>query len=61
MGFCNGWGWHVFSYDTGTGEGLKAALICKKHKYAKKPLSDERLFDAVNILIEMQNDTGGYA
>ena len=59
-------GWPFSTRDIGwvvadcTGEGLKAALICKKHKYAKTPLSDERLFDAINILIEMQNDTGGY-
>eukprot|EP00051_Salpingoeca_urceolata_P031664 m.12497 g.12497 ORF g.12497 m.12497 type:complete len:725 (+) comp4271_c0_seq2:368-2542(+) len=44
-----------------TGEGLKAALICKSHGYTDTPLSDERLFDAVNILLLMQNATGGYA
>lgn len=41
--------------------GLKAAIICKKHNYTTNPLSDERIFDAVNILLLMQNATGGYA
>ncbi len=41
--------------------GLKAALLCKKHGYAAAPLSDDRLYDAVNILLLMQNATGGYA
>eukprot|EP00040_Diaphanoeca_grandis_P034707 m.216523 g.216523 ORF g.216523 m.216523 type:complete len:721 (-) comp33210_c0_seq1:416-2578(-) len=60
-------GWPFSTRDIGwvvadcTGEGLKAALICKKHKFTKTPLSDERLFDAINILLLMQNDTGGYA
>eukprot|EP00121_Abeoforma_whisleri_P003196 Awhi_evm1s2869 len=51
-------GWVVA--DT-TGEGLKASLICKKYNYCEKPLSDERLYDAANILLSMQNATGGYA
>jgi lanosterol synthase len=42
-----------------TGEGLKAALICKQHSYTKTPLSDERLYDAVDIMLRMQNTTGG--
>eukprot|EP00053_Salpingoeca_punica_P023596 m.10868 g.10868 ORF g.10868 m.10868 type:complete len:730 (-) comp5338_c1_seq1:40-2229(-) len=60
-------GWPFSTRDMGwlvadcTGEGLKGALICKKHNYTATPLSDERLFDAVNILLLMQNDTGGYA
>ena len=41
--------------------GLKGALICKLNGYTNTPLSDERLFDAVNILLLMQNNTGGYA
>ena len=51
-------GWPFSTRDIGwvvadcTGEGLKAALICKKHGYAKHPLSDDRLFDAVNILLK---------
>ncbi|EGD81137.1 cycloartenol synthase [Salpingoeca rosetta] len=44
-----------------TGEGLKGALICKRNNYTPTPLSDSRLFDAVEILLKMQNSTGGYA
>lgn len=39
--------------------GLKGALICKHNHYTNQPLSDERLFNAVNILLLMQNSTGG--
>jgi squalene cyclase len=58
-------GWPFSTRDIGwvvadcTGEGLKAALICRKHGYTATPLSERRLFDAVNILLLMQNDTGG--
>lgn len=38
-----------------TRTGLKGALICKHNKFTKTPLSDERLFDAVNVLLKMQN------
>eukprot|EP00039_Didymoeca_costata_P000295 m.45021 g.45021 ORF g.45021 m.45021 type:complete len:725 (+) comp10173_c0_seq4:117-2291(+) len=60
-------GWPFSTRDMGwivadcTGEGLKAALICKKFKYTATALSDERMYDAVNILLSMQNSTGGYA
>ena len=60
-------GWPFSTRDIGwivadcTGEGLKAALICKKHGYAATPLSDARLFDACNMLLMMQNTTGGWA
>ena len=39
--------------------GLKAALLCKKHQYTTKPLDDSRIFDAVNMLLKMQNSSGG--
>lgn len=64
---CTKGGWPFSTRDMGwivadcTGEGLKAALLCKKHGYAAAPLSDDRLYDAVNILLLMQNATGGYA
>eukprot|EP00055_Hartaetosiga_balthica_P006445 m.20203 g.20203 ORF g.20203 m.20203 type:complete len:722 (-) comp5225_c0_seq1:126-2291(-) len=60
-------GWPFSTHEMGwvvadcTGEGLKGALICKKNKFTDAPLSDERLFDAVNVLLAMQNSTGGYA
>eukprot|EP00043_Microstomoeca_roanoka_P008241 m.79510 g.79510 ORF g.79510 m.79510 type:complete len:723 (-) comp14159_c0_seq1:213-2381(-) len=44
-----------------TGEGLKGALICKRNGFTPTPLSDERLFAAVDMLLKMQNSTGGYA
>lgn len=59
-------GWPFSTRDIGwvvadcTGEGLKAALICRKHNFTRTPLSETRLYDAVNILLLMQNDTGGY-
>eukprot|EP01134_Creolimax_fragrantissima_P003456 CFRG3456T1 len=60
-------GWPFSTRDMGwivadcTGEGLKGALICKGHQYTDTPLDDDRIFDAVNILLLMQNSTGGYA
>jgi lanosterol synthase len=36
-------------------QGLKGALICKFNSYTPTPLSDERLFDAVDLLLKMQN------
>lgn len=30
-------------------------------RYSATPISDERIFDAVNILLNMQNTSGGYA
>eukprot|EP00124_Ichthyophonus_hoferi_P001250 Ihof_evm17s60 gene=Ihof_evmTU17s60 len=58
-------GWPFSTRDIGylvadcTGEGLKGALICMN--YSKAPIAEGRIFDAVNILINMQNPTGGYA
>eukprot|EP00042_Codosiga_hollandica_P050355 m.599774 g.599774 ORF g.599774 m.599774 type:complete len:367 (+) comp58079_c0_seq29:1152-2252(+) len=60
-------GWPFSTHDMGwivadcTGEGLKAALLSKKHHYTDKPLSDDRFFDAVNIILVMQNSTGGWS
>ena len=34
-----------------TSKGLKAALICKKYGYTATPLSNERIFDAVDVLL----------
>ncbi|KAI8827407.1 terpenoid cyclases/protein prenyltransferase alpha-alpha toroid [Chytriomyces cf. hyalinus JEL632] len=49
-----------------TGEGLRATLMLQKKvtfpkDYAMKKISDERLFDAVNVLLSMQNPDGGFA
>ncbi|XP_063934662.1 lanosterol synthase-like isoform X2 [Zophobas morio] len=60
-------GWPFSTRDVGwlvadtTGEGLKASLLVKRHGYSLTPLDDSRLFDALNILLLMQNSTGGYA
>ncbi|KAF8661357.1 hypothetical protein AX16_001452 [Volvariella volvacea WC 439] len=45
-----------------TGEGLKAVMYLQFHlDYTPKPVSDERLCDAVDLLLGMQNPNGGYA
>jgi lanosterol synthase len=45
-----------------TAEGLKTVLLLQnKLGYTKKLVSDERLFDAVNVMLNMQNSDGGYA
>lgn len=47
-----------------TAEGLKAALAVKKH-HALVPASggipDDRLFDAVTVILSFQNPDGGWA
>ncbi|EMD38881.1 hypothetical protein CERSUDRAFT_112601 [Gelatoporia subvermispora B] len=45
-----------------TGEGLKAVMYIQNHvPSAPKLVSERRLCDAVDILLEMQNSSGGYA
>ncbi|KAF9245283.1 terpenoid cyclases/protein prenyltransferase alpha-alpha toroid [Melanogaster broomeanus] len=45
-----------------TGEGLKSVLYLQNQvEGTEKVISDERLFDAVDTLLSMQNDNGGYA
>ncbi|KAL2917348.1 Lanosterol synthase (Oxidosqualene--lanosterol cyclase) [Polyrhizophydium stewartii] len=45
-----------------TAEGLKSVLLIHKTlPYIKRTISDERLFDAVNVLLSMQNADGGFA
>ncbi|KAG9312937.1 hypothetical protein JVU11DRAFT_6371 [Chiua virens] len=45
-----------------TGEGLKAVLYLQKQVTGtEKVISDDRLFDAVDTLLTMQNKNGGYA
>ena len=48
-----------------TAEGLKAACLIQKtlsyRSSLKKVISDDRLFDAVNVLLSMQNSDGGFA
>ncbi|KAI9145366.1 terpene synthase [Paraphysoderma sedebokerense] len=44
-----------------TAEGLKTALLLQELKEFPKLISDDRLFDAVNVLLSMQNTDGGFA
>jgi len=58
--------WPFSSRDHGwpisdcTAEGLKAALLLKKLPYIN-PLRDERYYDAVNVILSLQNSSGGWA
>jgi len=44
-----------------TAEGLKAVIYFQDLDYAPKLISDERIFDNVNVLLSMQNNDGGFA
>ncbi|KAJ7035653.1 terpenoid cyclases/protein prenyltransferase alpha-alpha toroid [Mycena alexandri] len=45
-----------------TGEGLKAVLYLQKDlSFTPKLISDRRIFDAVDILLTLQNPNGGFA
>lgn len=44
-----------------TAEGLKATLYFQALEYTPKLISDDRLFDTVNVLLSMQNTDGGFA
>lgn len=63
-------GWSFSTRDCGwivsdcTAEGLKAVLLLQKemdYDNDTAKLSDDRLFDAVNTLLSLQNNDGGYA
>mmetsp|Transcript_21636 Transcript_21636/g.60860 ORF Transcript_21636/g.60860 Transcript_21636/m.60860 type:complete len:774 (+) Transcript_21636:35-2356(+) len=60
-------GWPFSTRDMGwvvadcTGEGLKAALLCLANNLAENTLSMDRIHDSVDLLLRMQNPTGGYA
>jgi len=60
-------GWPFSTFDCGwivsdcTAEGLKAVLYFQALSYTPKLVSDERLFDTVDLLLNMQNSDGGYA
>ena len=44
-----------------TAEGLKTVCLLQELPYTSKVISDSRLFDAVNVLLSMQNADGGFA
>ncbi|KAJ3078519.1 Lanosterol synthase (Oxidosqualene--lanosterol cyclase) [Quaeritorhiza haematococci] len=53
---------NTYTLSDCTADGLKTVVYCQnKLSYTPKLVSDERLFDAVNILLMMQNPDGGFA
>lgn len=59
---------HGWPISDCTGEGLKGVLCLRKYSDTIKqgvkdgslqPISDERLYDAVNVLLTLQNEDGG--
>ncbi|KAG8953556.1 Lanosterol synthase (Oxidosqualene--lanosterol cyclase) [Tulasnella sp. 408] len=45
-----------------TAEGLKGTLLLQEHlSYTPKLLDAQRLYDAVDVLLSMQNSSGGFA
>ncbi|BEI79554.1 hypothetical protein CcaverHIS002_0100830 [Cutaneotrichosporon cavernicola] len=44
-----------------TGEGLKATMALQSLSYTPKPVSLDRMRDAVDVMLSMQNPSGGYA
>lgn len=54
---------HGWPISDCTAEGLKAALLLSQlpSEIVGEPLEAEQLYDAVNILLSLQNDNGGFA
>jgi len=60
---------HGWPISDCTGEGLKGVLALLKCKCVKEglakdtlsPISDQRLFNAVNVILTLQNEDGGWA
>ncbi|KAL1318852.1 hypothetical protein HN51_071133 [Arachis hypogaea] len=54
---------HGWPISDCTSEGLKAALLLSKisPKIAGEPIKAERLYDAVNVVLSLQNKDGGFA
>jgi len=44
-----------------TAEGLKSTIMLQSLSYTPRLVSDERLFDAVDVILTMQNEDGGWA
>ena len=51
---------HGWPISDCTAEGLKAAMQCRKFDFIER-ISDDRLFDAVNVCLSYQNPNGGWA
>ena len=58
---------HGWPISDCTAEGLKAVLLLRDHPAVcgadaiTKPISDQRLFNALNVLLTLQNVDGGWA
>ncbi|CAN6445099.1 unnamed protein product [Victoria cruziana] len=54
---------HGWPISDCTSEGLKAALLLSKlpSEMVGEPLAAERLYDAVNVILSLQNSGGGFA
>ncbi|MED6111691.1 CRISPR-associated protein 1, partial [Stylosanthes scabra] len=54
---------HGWPISDCTSEGLKAALLLSKisPEIAGEPIQAERLYDAVNVILSLQNSNGGFA
>lgn len=51
---------HGWPISDCTSEGLKAELMIREHYPALSRIEDDtRLFDAVNVILSLQNDGGG--
>jgi len=51
---------HGWPISDCTAEGLKSALLLKQFDFIT-PLAEERYFDAVNVILSLQNSDGGWA
>jgi len=51
---------HGWPISDCTAEGLKSALMLREFPFVK-PLSDQRYFDAINVILSLQNSDGGWA
>lgn len=44
-----------------TSEAMKAVIMMQALPWASQPISDRRLFDSIDVLLTMQNPSGGFA
>ena len=51
---------HGWPISDCTAEGFRAAMLLPQRANWIKPLSDDRLFDAVNVMLSYQNTDGGW-
>lgn len=51
---------HGWPISDCTAEGFRAAILVPEHFEGVKRISDDRLFDAVNVMLSLQNSDGGW-